>query len=248
MEKNEIFELYDSNEAKLKPNSKLDRYERDKQIKKYIKRETNLNLLDTINLIEDTNPFNYGYTIRTDYQRLIDDRKTLKDQDKVKKTFGALREDKSSDNKAEPMIERHIMLSDKYIDILGKPLFYEFPPNVEKDNTGEKDIDLITYDENKKIINLIELKKCSYIKEKNNNNVTNIQNTSFIYTFVWEEGGNNVKLIGSFSNWKDTYEMKKDTKANHPVNPLLHSFSKIPPVSRKYFHFHNLRKRMIISV
>ena len=51
-------------------------------------------------------------------------------------------------------------------------------------------------------------------KEKNNNNVTNIQNTSFIYTFVWEEGGNNVKLIGSFSNWKDTYEMKKDTRDN----------------------------------
>ena len=37
---------------------------------------------------------------------------------------------------------------------------------------------------------------------------------SFIYTFTWEEGGNEVKLIGSFSDWKNSYIMKKDIKDN----------------------------------
>lgn len=34
-----------------------------------------------------------------------------------------------------------------------------------------------------------------------------------IYTFIWDEGGNNVKLIGSFSNWKEEYKMEKDEKS-----------------------------------
>lgn len=51
--------------------------------------------------------------------------------------------------------------------------------------------------------------KISDIEKESKNN-----NTSFIYTFIWEEGGNEVKIIGSFSNWKDSYEMKKDPNDN----------------------------------
>ena len=37
----------------------------------------------------------------------------------------------------------------------------------------------------------------------NNKNETKTSNASFIYTFIWEEGGTSVKLIGSFSDWKN---------------------------------------------
>lgn len=40
----------------------------------------------------------------------------------------------------------------------------------------------------------------------NSNSAKNNQN----YTFTWDEGGNNVKLIGSFSNWVKYYDMEKD--------------------------------------
>ena len=40
------------------------------------------------------------------------------------------------------------------------------------------------------------------------NRSKNIQN----YKFIWDEGGNIVKLIGTFSNWKQQYDMKKDEK------------------------------------
>ena len=52
------------------------------------------------------------------------------------------------------------------------------------------------------------------IEEKNNNENKNESKTSFIYTFIWEEGGNEVKLVGSFSDWKNNYDMKKDPKDN----------------------------------
>ena len=42
----------------------------------------------------------------------------------------------------------------------------------------------------------------------NSNSAKNNQN----YIFTWDEGGNNVKLIGSFSNWVKYYEMEKDEK------------------------------------
>lgn len=35
-----------------------------------------------------------------------------------------------------------------------------------------------------------------------------------LYTFTWDEGGNDVKLIGSFSNWKDKFQMEKDEKTH----------------------------------
>jgi len=75
--------------------------------------------------------------------------------------------------------------------------------------------------------------------KKNNNNETKNSNTSFIYTFTWEEGGNEVKLIGSFSNWKDTYEMKKDVKDNvHkislPLNNEIYNYKFIVDGEWKY--------------
>ena len=52
-------------------------------------------------------------------------------------------------------------------------------------------------------------------KENNNNKDNkNIAKPSYIYTFTWEEGGNEVKLIGSFSDWKNALIMKKDLKDN----------------------------------
>ena len=50
-----------------------------------------------------------------------------------------------------------------------------------------------------------------------------------IYTFTWKEGGNNVKLIGSFSNWKEQYEMEKDEneqiyKFSLPLNNDIYQY------------------------
>ena len=42
----------------------------------------------------------------------------------------------------------------------------------------------------------------------NSNSTKNNQN----YIFIWDEGGNSVKLIGSFSNWIKYYDMEKDEK------------------------------------
>ena len=52
------------------------------------------------------------------------------------------------------------------------------------------------------------------IENNNNKDNKNIEKPSYIYTFTWEEGGNEVKLIGSFSDWKNSYIMKKDIKDN----------------------------------
>ena len=45
-------------------------------------------------------------------------------------------------------------------------------------------------------------------KNTNSNSAKNIQN----YIFTWDEGGNSVQLIGSFSNWVKFYDMEKDEK------------------------------------
>ena len=52
------------------------------------------------------------------------------------------------------------------------------------------------------------------IENNNNKDNKNIEKPSYIYTFTWEEGGNEVKLIGSFSEWKNSFIMKKDIKDN----------------------------------
>ena len=68
--------------------------------------------------------------------------------------------------------------------------------NNNNDNNNEKEKEKINNDENNKNVNKNESK------------------TSFIYTFIWEEGGNDVKLVGSFSDWKNNHDMKKDPKDN----------------------------------
>ena len=40
-------------------------------------------------------------------------------------------------------------------------------------------------------------------KEKDENNITEI-----LYTFIWDEGGTNVKVTGSFVNWANSFDMK----------------------------------------
>ena len=57
---------------------------------------------------------------------------------------------------------------------------------------------------------------------KNNNEITeqeketNMESvpTKNDYTFIWDEGGNTVKLIGSFSKWKQQFPMEKDETNN----------------------------------
>ena len=53
----------------------------------------------------------------------------------------------------------------------------------------------------------------------NNNNQNNSNNNNndlnyIEYTFIWKEGGKEVKLVGSFNNWKEKKIMKKDSKDN----------------------------------
>ena len=61
---------------------------------------------------------------------------------------------------------------------------------------------------------IIKKKKKKVITKKkeesknDSNKVQKVQN----YTFIWDEGGNSVKLIGTFSNWKQQYDMEKDEK------------------------------------
>ena len=84
-------------------------------------------------------------------------------------------------------------------------------------------------------------------KEKNNTNIENnkdknnknIAKPSFIYTFTWEEGGEEVKLIGSFSDWKESFNMKKDNKDNVfkislPLNNELYYYKFIVDGEWKY--------------
>ena len=110
--------------------------------------------------------------------------------------------------------------------------FYENEQENEKENNDnekeeEKNIEDNDDDNNKE----------NY--KENNNNETKNSNTSFIYTFTWEEGGNDVKIIGSFSGWKDTYEMKKDVKDNvHkislPLNNEVYNYKFIVDGEWKY--------------
>ena len=94
--------------------------------------------------------------------------------------------------------------------------FYENEPENEKDNYNNED--------EKELEQNIENKEDNNDKDIKDINESKASNTSFIYTFTWEEGGNNVKLIGTFSNWKDTYDMKKDMQDNiHKVSIPLNN-------------------------
>lgn len=131
---------------------------------------------DVIKKIETTNPYDNGYKPRSNYDSLIKDRMSLMNQDKVFNTFNYMVDGKKG-NSLETMIQRHIMLSEEYNDVLGKPIFYEFPCNTKddeaaKEKQGKVPIDLISYDEDKKIIYLIELKKCCGCRGCINNNLS----------------------------------------------------------------------------
>lgn len=60
------------------------------------------------------------------------------------------------------------------------------------------------YEENEEIENEKSNNKINNNKENNNSNYID-------YIFIWKEGGNNVKLVGSFNNWKEQIIMKKDS-------------------------------------
>ena len=63
---------------------------------------------------------------------------------------------------------------------------------------------------------LIEL-NCKLSKNEENMSGETIEdsdNNKNNYTFIWNEGGNNVKLTGSFSDWKIHFQMTKDSKDN----------------------------------
>ena len=166
-----IFELFRDDNVTLESSKSIKKEDVEKSVKRYVKNYKNLSLLDTVKLIEDTNPYDNGYILREDYQYFIDARSNLKDDLIVKNNFGAKRVDKSKANDAEQMIQRHIMLSDKYVDVLGKLIINEIVMNYEKEKA--KKIDFITYKEDSNTINLIELKKCSYIKNKNEGDSSN---------------------------------------------------------------------------
>ena len=49
-------------------------------------------------------------------------------------------------------------------------------------------------------------------EDTNTNTNSNSAKNNHNYIFTWDEGGNNVKLVGSFSNWIKYYDMEKDEK------------------------------------
>ena len=113
----------------------------------------------------------------------------------------------------------------------------------EIENQKENNYNTKEYEEEKNKENSEENKE----KEKNNNSESKNQNTSFIYTFIWDEGGNDVKLIGSFSNWKDTFEMKKDKRDNIfkisiPLNNGIYIYKFIVDGEWKYSNNQPIKK------
>ena len=81
----------------------------------------------------------------------------------------------------------------------------------------------------------------------NNKNETKTSNASFIYTFIWEEGGTSVKLIGSFSDWKNSFDMKKDIndniyKISLPLNNEIYYYKFIVDGEWKYSKNQQIKK------
>lgn len=75
--------------------------------------------------------------------------------------------------------------------------------NASDYNNDEKNN--VNYNKNSKNNDFIE-------KTNETNEESNSVKNKINYIFIWDEGGDNVKLIGSFSNWKQQYEMEKDEK------------------------------------
>ena len=119
---------------------------------------------------------------------------------------------------------------------------------------GEKSFDDFDDNEKESINQNSEKEKKEEKKEEKKNidkesdkNKKVEEKPSFIYTFTWEEGGNEVKLIGSFSNWKNSYNMKRDIKDNFfkislPLNNELYTYKFIVDGEWKYSQKQPIKK------
>ena len=102
---------------------------------------------------------------------------------------------------------------------------------IDNDNEGENQEKLSNYDNNNNIDNNYNnYNKYNDFTEKTEETHADsnaAKNKQSFYTFIWDEGGENVKLIGSFSNWKQKYVMEKDEKGQ------IYKFS-LPLNNEKY--------------
>ena len=168
-EKN-IFKIYKRLDERITSNQKLnEEYEEEliEIIKNKLKKN---NLKEIIKKIENTNPFEYGYVKRANFNRYINKILNLEKEAKMNNYFCEVRNNKPI-NHLETMIQRNLFVSNKYNNIIGVPIFFEFPCNTYKPDTkeefkGKVPIDLITYKDFEKTLYLVEFKKCRATKDK----------------------------------------------------------------------------------
>ncbi len=156
-----------------------------------------------------------------DEEEIIDlntDKKNSKDNDKKEKS-----KSKTSSSKNMKWVKSSLeCISQMAKSEMEENEFSEYNENpnnfVEEENDVQNKENILDNNNNDKDNN-------DYNDDDNNDNIndfteqttetfpdSNIPKNKNMYMFTWEEGGNNVKLIGSFSNWKEQYEMEKDEK------------------------------------
>lgn len=81
--------------------------------------------------------------------------------------------------------------------------------NISNDDYNNDDVENINNNE------FLE-KKIESNEEKNETN-NNINNNKIDTEFHWDEGGNDIKLTGSFCEWKEKYIMKKNEKGIYSI-------------------------------
>ena len=86
---------------------------------------------------------------------------------------------------------------------------------INQSEEEEDNEDSQSNDEKEKI-NKINNNDSDQEEEENNEQSTQAETkqSKKSYTFIWNENGNNIKLTGSFSNWKEQFEMQKDPNDN----------------------------------
>lgn len=168
-EKN-IFKIYKRLDERITSNQKLnERYEA--ELIEIIKNKFKKNSLkEVIEEIENTDPYSYGYVKRANFNRYINKILNLEKETKMTNNFCEVRNNKPI-NHLETMIQRNLFVSNKYNNIIGVPIFFEFPcntykPNTKKEFKGKTPIDLITYNDSEKTLYLVEFKKCCATKDK----------------------------------------------------------------------------------
>ena len=80
--------------------------------------------------------------------------------------------------------------------------------NADKNNV-EKSLD---HNSENNVTNGGKNKSKGNINEMHNEYNSPNDKKKILYTFIWENGGESVKLIGSFSNWKQQFDMQKDER------------------------------------